>query len=147
MTKINFTKEHFNKLTVMATQMLFTNGTVTTRMGQILNIVDLLHTTTIGTLNEIRLNFGKAIEKLENTDEWVADDTTQAKLEDLKGKRELVNLIIGYKRFLLEKEAIEKEKEELINKRDALKELKKTPDEKIQEIEEKLQGLESNEGF
>lgn len=145
MAKINFTKEHFNKLHVLASEMLFANGTVTTKMGSVLNIIDLLHTTTIGTLNDIRLGFSKAIEKLENTDEWVADDSTQAKLENLKNRKELVNLIIGYKRFLLEKESNARKKADLESKLSALRDSQKTPDERIKEIEEQLKGLEEED--
>ena len=116
-------------------------------MGSVLNIVDLLHTTTIGTLNDIRLALSKQIEKLENTDEWVADDTTQTKLEAAKKHKELVNLIIGYKRFLLEREANAKKKAELEDKLNALKESQKTPDEKIKELESELSSLEDNEDF
>ena len=147
MAKVNFTKEHFAKLQTLASEMLFTNGTVTTRMGSVLNIVDLLHTTTIGTLNEIRLGFSKAIEKEEKMDEWVADNTTQAKLEDLKKFKELVNLIIGYKRFLLEREANEKKRAELTKKLDEIKESQKTPDDKIKELEEQLKSLDDIETF
>lgn len=147
MAKVNFTKEHFTKLQALASEMLFTNGTVTTRMGSVLNIVDLLHTTTIGTLNEIRLGFSKAIEKEEKMDEWVADNTTQAKLEDLKKFKELVNLIIGYKRFLLEREANEKKRAELTKKLDEIKESQKTPDDKIKELEEQLKSLDDIETF
>lgn len=145
MTKINFTKEHFDKLQGLALRMLFSNDAVTTRMGQRLNITDLLHTTTIGTLNETRLSLGKAIEKLENTDEWVADDSTQEKLENLKAKKELVNLVIGYKRFILEREANAREKEILTEKLSELEESKKSPEEKIQEIKDRIKTLESEE--
>lgn len=147
MAKINFTKEHFNKLQVLAVEMLFTGECITTKMGSVLNIVDLLHTTTVGTLNDIRLTFSKQIEKLENTDEWVADDTTQTKLEAAKKHKELVNLIIGYKRFLLEREANARKKAELKDKLNALKESQKTPDEKIKELESELSELENNEDF
>ena len=66
MAKINFTKDHFAKLQHLALGMLFTNEVIPSKIGTPLNIVELLHTTTIGTLNEIRLGLAKAIEKLEN---------------------------------------------------------------------------------
>lgn len=141
MTKINFTKDHFAKLQKMATEMLFNNEAVITKLGSPLTIVDLLHLTTIGTLNDIRLSLGKAIDRLENQDEWTSTEDTQEKLAGLKNKKELVNLIIGYKRFLLEQEAVSRKKQELTNKLNNLKESTKTPEDKIKELEEELATL------
>lgn len=147
MGKINFTKEHFNELQTLALEMLFANESIITRMGSVLNIVDLLHTTTIGTLNDIRLTLSKQIERLEDIDEWVADDTTQNKLATAKRHKELVNLIIGYKRVFLEREANAKKKAEIEEKLNALKESQKTPDERIKELESELSELGDNEDF
>jgi hypothetical protein len=145
MAKINFTKEHFAKLQQLALGMLFNNEVIFTRMNTPLNIVELLHTTTIGTLNEIRLSLGKAIEKLENQDEWTSTEDTQTKLEGLKLKKELVNLIIGYKRFNLENEANARKKAELEAKLKELKESQKTPEDRIKELEAEISQLDTEE--
>ena len=145
MAKINFTKEHFVKLQQLALGMLFNNEVIFTRMNTPLNIVELLHTTTIGTLNEIRLSLGKAIEKLENQDEWTSTEDTQAKLEGLKLRKELVNLIIGYKRFNLENEANAHKKAELEAKLKELKESQKTPEDRIKELEAEISQLDTEE--
>ena len=141
MAKINFTKEHFDKLKAYAVEMLFTQETVTTKLGQTLNIVELLHTTTINTLNSIRLQLSKEIETIENQDEWVSGETSQRKLENLKAKKELVNLIIGYKRFVQEQAEIARERAHLEDELSRLKESQKTPEDKIKEIESKLETL------
>lgn len=141
MAKINFTKEHFEKLKVYALEMLFSNETITTKLGQPLSIVELLHTTTINTLNSIRLTLSKEIESIENQDEWVSGETSQKKLENLKVKKELVNLIIGYKRFTQEQHEIARERASLENELVRLKESQKTPEDKIKELESKLQTL------
>lgn len=141
MAKINFTQEHFEKLKALAVEMLFTQEVVTTKLGQTLNIVELLHTTTINTLNSIRLHLGKEIETIENQDEWVSGSTSQRKLEKLKAKKELVNLIIGYKRFVQEQAEIARERASLEDELVRLKESQKTPEDKIKEIESKLQTL------
>lgn len=141
MAKINFTKEHFDKLKAYAVEMLFTQETVTTKLGQTLNIVELLHTTTINTLNSIRLQLSKEIEIIENQDEWVSGETSQRKLENLKAKKELVNLIIGYKRFVQEQAEIARERAYLEDELSRLKESQKTPEDKIKEIESKLETL------
>lgn len=143
MAKINFTKEHLEKLKYHALGMLFTQETVTTTLGQPLNIVELLHTTTINTLNKIRLQLAKEIETIENQDEWVSRVASQNKLEDLKNKKELVNLIIGYKRFQQEQYEIAQERKSLEAELKSLKESQKTPEDKIKEIEEKLGSLDS----
>lgn len=141
MAKINFTQEHFEKLKAYAVEMLFTQETVTTKLGQTLNIVELLHTTTINTLNSIRLQLSKEIETIENQDEWVSGEISQRKLENLKAKKELVNLIIGYKRFVQEQTEIARERARLEDELSRLKESQKTPEDKIKEIESKLETL------
>lgn len=141
MAKINFTKEHFEKLKTYAVKMLFSNETITTKLGQPLSIVELLHTTTINTLNSIRLTLSKEIESIENQDEWVSGETSQKKLENLKVKKELVNLIIGYKRFTQEQHEIARERASLENELVRLKESQKTPEDKIKELESKLETL------
>lgn len=141
MAKINFTQEHFERLKTYAVEMLFTRETVTTKLGQTLNIVELLHTTTINTLNSIRLQLGKEIETIENQDEWVSGNTSQKKLENLKTKKELVNLIIGYKRFTQEQLEIAHERAEIESELIRLKDSQKTPEDKIKELESKLNTL------
>ena len=143
MAKINFTQEHFEKLKAYAVEMLFTRDTVTTKLGQELNIVELIHTTTINTLNSIRLQLGKEIETIENQDEWVSGNTSQRKLENLKAKKELVNLIIGYKRFTQEQTEIARERTHIEDELARLKESQKTPEDKIKELENKLKDLDS----
>lgn len=141
MAKINFTKEHFEKLKAYALEMLFLNETITTKLGQPLSIVELLHTTTINTLNSIRLTLSKEIETIENQDEWVSGETSQKKLKNLKAKKELVNLIIGYKRFTQEQHEIARERASLEDELVRLKESQKTPEDKIKELESKLKTL------
>jgi hypothetical protein len=147
MTKVNFTKEHLAKLKELAFAMLTQNGVIQTKFGQALTIVDLMHTQTINTLNGIRVAIGKSIEALENKDEWVATDSTQADLAILKEKKELVNLIIGWKRYNEYARESNAKKEELKAQLSALKESQKTPEDKIKELEAKLAELDTVEEF
>jgi chromosome segregation ATPase len=124
-------------------EMVLLNTTVPTKMGTPLNVLELLHITTIGTLNGIRLSLSKQIETLENQDEWVAESTSQTKLESLKSMKETVNLIIGYKRYQLEKEETVKKRKELESQLTMLKESQKTPEDKIKELEEQLKSLDT----
>lgn len=143
--KVNFTKEHFNQMCNYLISMLITNTVVTTKMGTPLNVVELLHTTTIKTLNGIRIFITKQISNLENEDEWVATESTQTKLENLKNLKEAINLIIGYKRYNLEVEEAKRQRVELEAKLAELKESQKTPADRIKEIEDELKDLETTE--
>lgn len=138
--KINFTKDHMSRLLDLADEALFDKTTVYTKLGQPLNIYELLHTTSINQLNEIKSNLTKKIEKIEEQDEWVTPDGD--KLQAMKDTKELVNLIIGWKRYNLELAENARKKEELTNKLTELKESTKTPEDRIKEIEAQLKELE-----
>lgn len=142
MAKINFTKDHFNKMLSMAAAMLVNNEVVMTKMGQPLNIVELMHTATIGTLMDIKKSLSKKIENLEDQDEWVESNTNQVNLTRYKNQKELVNLIIGWKRFMLEASEAAKRKQELESKLKELKDSQKTPEDKIKEIEAELASMQ-----
>ena len=140
MGKINFTPTHFERMKELAVEMLLDNEVVIGRLGNQYNIADLVHTTTINTLNSIRVGMAKAIENLENADEWV-DSANQEKIEKLTRQKELVNLIIGYKRYLLEQQETSELKKQLKKTLEDLKESQKTPEDKIKEIEAQLAEL------
>jgi chromosome segregation ATPase len=126
----------------MAAAMLVNNEVVMTKMGQPLNIVELMHTTTIGTLMDIKKSLSKKIENLEDQDEWVESSTNQVNLTRYKNQKELVNLIIGWKRFMLEASEAAKRKQELESKLKELKDSQKTPEDKIKEIEAELASMQ-----
>lgn len=139
--KINFTETNLARLKELANKMLFTEGAVISYgMGQIYNIVELIHTVSIGTLNNIRLALSKKIEQQESRDEWI--DPDNSKLEQLREQKELVNLIIGYKRKELEKKENEQKRAALLEKINNLEESQKTPEDKIKEAKAELAALE-----
>lgn len=141
--KINFTQEHFQRMRSLLMGMLLNNETINNKLGQPLNVVELLHTTSINGLNSIRLNLAKQIENLENADEWVASLVPQAKLDNLKAAKETVDLIIGYKRYQLEVEETAKKKSDLMAKIAQMKEEAKTPEDRLKEAEAELAALEN----
>ena len=140
MGKINFTPEHMERMKVLLLDMLLNNSVIISGFGNELNACTLLHTTTINNLNNIRIGLGKNIETLENTDEWV-NSNNQHKIQVLKEKKELVNLIIGYKRYMEEVKALEAKRKELEEKLNTLKESQKTPEDRIKEIEAQIAEL------
>jgi chromosome segregation ATPase len=77
----------------------------------------------------------------------VATDYQQEKLEALKKQKELVNLIIGWKRHNLEIQEARAKKAELTAQLDELKESQKTPEDRIKELEAKLQEIDTTEEF
>lgn len=145
MGKINFTKENFERMKELAVDMLLNNESVTTKMGQILNISELLHTTTINTLNGIRLALAKRIEDAENKDEWVQEPSDSKYLSLIRKQKELVNLIIGWKRWTLEQNEVASKKKALKEELEKLKESQKTPEDKIKELESQIANLETIE--
>ena len=140
MGKINFTPEHMERMKVLLVDMLLNNSVIISGFGNELNACTLLHTTTINNLNNIRIGLGKNIETLENADEWV-NSNNQHKIQVLKEKKELVNLIIGYKRYMEEVKALEAKRKELEEKLNILKESQKTPEDRIKEIEAQIAEL------
>ena len=140
MGKINFNKTHYEMMCEMLLEMLMNNETIQHKMLT-LDVVALVHTTTINTLNSIRLDLKKAIDNLENQDEWSTSEVNQKKLSTLKDKKELVNLVIGYKRWKLEQETVLQARKVLEDKLNDLKESQKTPEDKIKELEDKLANL------
>lgn len=146
MGKINFTKEHMARLKELAVEMLFKNDHIGTSLGQMLNVAELLHCTTINSLTKIRLDLGKKIEQLENADEWVTTDREQLLLNEMKMRKEFVNLVIGYKRYMEELAATSREREKLQEEIARLKEEQKTPADRLKEMEEKLERLNNDSG-
>jgi hypothetical protein len=138
--KINFTKEHFSKLKELAVQALFDGIVFHTKLGQVLTIENLIHTVSINQLNEIKNGLAKQIEKIEAADEWISPDND--KIEGLKSNKELINLIIGWKRYNLELAENARKKKELTAKLNELKESTKTPEDRIKEIESELKELD-----
>ena len=143
--KINFTKQHYQDLVNLVAQAAMNHVIINTKMGQPLDIVALLHTTSINTLNDIKASLVKKIRGIEDRDEWVDADTVV--LDTLKGQKELVNLIVGWKRWKMEIEENRKKKENLTKKLAELKESTKTPEDRIKEMEAELAAMDADEDF
>lgn len=143
--KINFTKEHFSKLVNLVAQAAMNNVTIPTKMGQQLNIVELLHTTSITTLNNIKAALTQKIRNIEDRDEWVEADSEV--LDEIKAQKELVNLIVGWKRWKLEMDENRRKRAELQKKYDDLCESTKTPEDKKKELEAEIAALDPVEEF
>lgn len=143
--KINFTKQNYQDLVNLVAQAAMNHLVINTKMGQPLDIVALLHTTSVGTLNEIKTSLVKKIRNIEDQDEWVEPDPI--KLESLKSQKELVNLIVGWKRWKMEIEDNRRKREAIKKKYDDLCESTMTPEERKKRYEEELAALDVDEDF
>ena len=143
--KINFTKQHYQDLVNLVAQAAMNHVIINTKMGQPLDIVALRHTTSINTLNDIKASLVKKIRGIEDRDEWVDADTVV--LDTLKGQKELVNLIVGWKRWKMEIDENRKKKENLTKKLAELRESTKTPEDRIKEMEAELAAMDADEDF
>jgi hypothetical protein len=129
--KINFTKEHEEKLDKFIVKMWKDDIIVTGKLGQPLNICEL-KTLSPNSLNELKLIYDKKISNLESKDEWI--DPENDKLDLFKFIREGLNLLVGYKRKkiqIAENEAKKKQLDETIAE---LREAQKTPEDKLKEL-------------
>jgi hypothetical protein len=138
----NFKYEHQLRLNELLVNYVLDNKTIKSKIGQELNVIELLHTLTIQALKDIRFNIDKAIEHSKSKlDEWSNLTNLTEELEDLAMSRELVNLIIGYRINKAQNEETLKLKNEIISKINDLNESKKSTDDKISELEKKLEEL------
>lgn len=141
MGKVNFTTENKSRLEELATKFLFGNLPIQGPMGTSMRVTDLLHNTSINSLVSMNSHLKKQIASMSDLDEWSCTDADTWKLERLKESQELVSLVIGYKKWLVEQEEISEKKAALAAQIDSLKESQKTPAERIAELESQLADL------
>lgn len=142
MAKINFTKEHNDKLQSLAGEALMNGTKFKGNLGSEMNIHDLIHNCTVNTLSRYHSNIKKEVTEIENLDdEWSLTDYQQRKAAELKKTQELINLLIGYKRYQAESEA---EKAKLAELKATYKELKESttsPEVRLKEMEDQIAAL------
>lgn len=144
MGKVNFTKEHQDKLNSLSLAALQTGETFAGRAGTQLNIYDLYQTVQLPTLQDVYARLKTEVEKIEKMDEFSLTDYQIKKNKELKEKQELVNLMIGYKRWMSEKDANKELLRDLNKEMKELKESTKTPEEKLKELEARITEAQQN---
>lgn len=133
--KINFTKDHQVKLWNGINISVLNNKFFNTPMGGTATIQELLHQTTVNTLVQMKQSLDKKITAKESADEWSMTDEEQKKLTELKADSDLINLVIGWKKYVAYQNEIAQKKAELDKMIDELKESQKTPEDKLKELE------------
>lgn len=108
------------------------------KLGVNNNIYELIHITSINTLVDLNANLKKEISKIESLDEWSMTDYQQRKLQELKQSQELVNLLIGYKKFQEQQASAKTARAEMRAELKALKESAMSPQDRINALEAKL---------
>ena len=144
MATINFTKENYKELSELVAKAAINQTTFVGKFGP-LNVIELLHTVNINSLNGIKAALTKKLRDIEDRDEWVQADPSE--LETVKEQRKLVNLIVGYKRKKIEMEENRKKREAIKKKYDDLCESTMTPEERKKRYEAELAALGTEEDF
>ena len=96
-------------------------------------------------MNNIKAALTQKIRNIEDRDEWIEADSEA--LDGIKAQKELVNLIVGWKRWKMEMDENRRKKEELTKKLTELKESTKSPEDKIKEMEAELAAMDTIEEF
>ena len=143
MGKINFTREHQVALYNKATIALFNKQVFKGNTGTEYTIHDLLHNLTINSLKLILSSLKKKIDNAEADDEFTMTESEQRVIEVMRSDKELITLIIGYKRWQEEIRETREKKLELQKKLNDLKESQKTPEDRIKELELEIAELDN----
>lgn len=119
--KIEFTKEHESKLKELFLELGFSGFTIPGKFGaNSYNVIQLLHTTDITSLQVIYIDLERDIEKLGKINKWTSPQAS--KLENLKKWYEFIDLLIGYKLYNAQQQSIaEQNKKEKAEKLKILK--------------------------
>lgn len=141
MEKITFTKEHQAKLEALATRFLFDNTTFQGSMNTNYTVNQLIHDTTIRTLEDMLAKIKTAKTKLEGGSKWRKTLSEQNRLQELSNKEDFIDLLIGYKLYKEQEADLMAQKAKLKAEIEALKEDAMTPAERIKAKEETLKAL------
>jgi len=138
-TKINFTKEHQTRLNELAGEALVKGTTFRgSSTGNEMTIYDLFHNCSINTLARMFGNLKKEVAAIDDLDEWSLTPYQKGKQSRLNSQKELISLIIGFKRFSEQQKADRENYKALKAQYDQLVEEKKTPEERLAEMKAKL---------
>ena len=97
--KVNFTPEHKKELDSLLLDALYDNRKFKgTANATEVDVLDLLHDRTLNTLVTMHQNLKMEIKKLEDMDEWSMTPYQQAKKAKTEKDRNLISLVIGYRR-------------------------------------------------
>mgnify|MGYP001766808224 CR=1 FL=1 len=103
MGSINFTQENEKRLKELFLKLGFEGRTLPGKFGaNSYNVLDLMHTISITTLQGLYKDLKKEVASLEETDEWSSGPAVSSKIELSTLWKEFVYLLIGYKKYQYE---------------------------------------------
>ena len=104
--KVIFTSENEKQLKDLFLELGFSGATLPGKFGaNSYNVMQLMHTTTIETLQGLYQNLEKEIETLGKINKWTAPAATTQRVENLKKWYNFIDLLIGYKLFTAQEQA------------------------------------------
>ena len=110
-------------------------------MGQSFGVEDLLNSS-LRSLSNLKSYLSKKIDAISEKDDWDMSDAESLALINLRNDKNLVHLIIGFKKDAEYKASIESRKESLQRQIDEIKEASLTPEERIKKLSDQLNILE-----
>ena len=141
MNKINFTKEHLDKLRSNIADLIIDGVIVNGPMGQSYDGFSLMNTLSIKSLSALSAYVGKRKADLSVEDEWVENPNSK-EIKELQFIQDTISLIIGYKRKQQELADNAREKARLEKQIAELEESQKTPAELLAELKAKAAALD-----
>ena len=142
MTTINFTKENKDQLESLAVKFLFAGVTFKGALGTEVSVQDLVQFTSVNILKDMYGNLKKEIETKENQGRWSLTDNEQRIIENLKEKKDFLDLLFGYKKYQSERSGIIAKKDTLMKQLKELEESTKKPEDRIAEIKKAIEALD-----
>ena len=146
---ITFTEKHLETLKGLFLELGFSGATLPGKFGSnSYNVMDLLHNSSITTLQGLHVQLKKDISSLGDTDDWSGDSRIQTRVENLTKWKEFIHLIIGYKKSQAEQEELADAKKKEMAKQLALlskakegKELEEISKMSLEELNSKISEL------
>ena len=104
--KITFSPENERQLKDLFLELGFSGATLPGKFGaNSFNVMQLMHTSTIETLQGLYQNLEKEIDTLGKVNKWTAPIATTQRIENLKKWYNFIDLLIGYKLFATQEQA------------------------------------------
>lgn len=139
--KVNFSKEHLDRLKELSFKMLKNNSVIRkgSGVGTSLNINDLFHVETESSLRSTNAFLLGEIDKKSKVDTWSSSDQDVRSLNKLKEAQELVNLLIGYKISKRQSQEARAARQEVQKEIEKLEKETMKPEERIAKLKKQLE--------
>lgn len=141
-TTVVFTASHLSELKEVYTELSFSGEVIDGPMGaNKLSPYDILHNSSISSLQNVYIRLKKNIEGKADLDEWSMSEYQQRQIKMMENWKQFVHLMIGYKKWQAENQSNAAKKRELTAKYKQLKEDLLTPEEKLLQIQAEIEAL------